>query len=122
MISPEKIDEIRRLLADGTLSQRQIAALTGISRGTVGAVASGKRSDRLPQPTDDWDMPTGPIVRCASCGGRVIAPCRLCRVRELKSADRDDRRRRAGRDFPTDADRRTHPNPADPRLGGGCRY
>ncbi|NLF06403.1 MAG: winged helix-turn-helix domain-containing protein, partial [Pirellulaceae bacterium] len=39
MISTDLIDEVRRLLREGRLSQRKIAERTGVSRGTVNAVA-----------------------------------------------------------------------------------
>lgn len=122
MISQEQIDEIRRLLAGGTLSQRQISVLTGVSRGTIGSVASGKRIDRRPRPNDDWDVAEGPIVRCPGCGGRVHSPCRLCRIRELKTAEQADRRQRADRDFPAGNDGRPRPNDADSRTAARRRY
>jgi transcriptional regulator with XRE-family HTH domain len=43
MIAPSMVDEVRRLLSEGRLSQRAIARRTGISRGTVAAIASGRR-------------------------------------------------------------------------------
>jgi hypothetical protein len=96
MISSAKVAEIRALLDAGELSQRQIATLAGVSRGTIGAIASGKRVERLPRPTDEWEE-EGPIVRCPGCGGKVYAPCRLCRVRDDKQAEIVDRRQQAGR-------------------------
>ena len=45
MLATNTIAEIRRLLAEKTHSQREIARLTGVSRGSVGAVASGRRRD-----------------------------------------------------------------------------
>lgn len=118
MVPQDKIDVIRRLLADGKHSQRQIATLTGVSRGTVGAVALGKRDDRLPRPADEWDAPSGPILRCPGCGGLVYSPCRLCRMRDLKATERADRRQTAGRDLSLVADARSRPYPADPRRAG----
>ena len=85
MLAPKIAAEVRRLLALGKLSQRKIARLTGISRGTVGSIASGKRLDRetTPQPWDDgWEEPEGPPERCPCCGGMVYMPCRLCLVRK----------------------------------------
>jgi transcriptional regulator with XRE-family HTH domain len=85
MIAAKVVTEVRRLLAEGVLSQRRISELTGISRGSVRAIASGKRPDyeALRQPADDeWDEPTGPAVRCPGCGGMVCMPCQLCRVRK----------------------------------------
>ena len=43
MLPLATVQEIRRLLDEGQLSQRKIAAQLGVSRGTVGAIASGRR-------------------------------------------------------------------------------
>lgn len=97
MISQGMVDEIRRLLADQTLSQRRIARMTGISRATVGAIASGSRPDYPIRSTADDELfapPWGPATRCPGCGGRVYLPCRLCHVRRLKRIEADRRRRR----------------------------
>lgn len=89
MISLLKVQEIERLLAAGGLSQRKIAKRTGVSRATISGIASGARPDyealrRARVQTQE--EPEGPLVRCPGCGGRVYAPCRLCRVRGLISA------------------------------------
>ena len=42
MLDKAQIDEVVRLLATG-LSQRQVAKRTGVSRGTIHAIAAGKR-------------------------------------------------------------------------------
>jgi transposase InsO family protein len=85
MIALEMVHEIKRMLAAGKHSQRQIARLTGISRATVGAIASGARPEYQPRPRDDEpERPTGPPSRCPTCGGRVFLPCRLCRIRAVK--------------------------------------
>lgn len=103
MIAPEMILEIKRCLATGKLSQRQIARQTGISRATVGAIASGKRPEYQPRPRDDEpDRPTGPPERCPGCGGRVYLPCRLCRIRAVKRREVERKRHLA-------------------RIIGGCR-
>ena len=82
MLLPDKVAEVRRLLAEGK-SYREIAAATGVSRGSVGGIATGARRDRLPMRMRDhhYDEPLGPIGRCPDCGGRVHLPCRLCRTR-----------------------------------------
>ncbi|MBX7168449.1 MAG: helix-turn-helix domain-containing protein [Pirellulales bacterium] len=110
MLSPELVLEIRRLLAEGRLSQRKIAKQLGVSRATVGAIASGKRPDYAPRlPREDEPLrPTGPPRRCPRCGGMVYLPCRLCQVRDIKQRDRDRSRVRrmiAAGDFPP----RCHP-------------
>ena len=58
-----------------------------VSRGTVGAIASGKRPNYpviVPEEEIDSSIPP---VRCRDCGGLVYAPCHLCRVRVLKARE-----------------------------------
>jgi transcriptional regulator with XRE-family HTH domain len=89
MIAPGIVNEIRRLLAEEKLGYRKIAALTGVSRGTVAAIASGKRPDydALVLDLDDGlDEPAGPPSRCPGCGGLVYMPCVLCNVRNRVTA------------------------------------
>lgn len=85
MIAPEAVEEVRRLLAEGKLSQRAIARITRVSRGTVGAIATGKRPDRQNSPrartTEELSPPAGPLQRCPGCGGMVYMPCRACQIR-----------------------------------------
>ena len=86
MILPAVIEQVKSHLADGKLSQRKIAALTGVSRGTVGAIAAGKRSDcdAVPSnPEDPFEQSAEPPQQCPGCGGTVLMPCRLCGVRRL---------------------------------------
>lgn len=87
MIAPAIVTEVRRLLAEKSHSHRRIAQLTGISRGTVGAIASGKRPDyEARRPLEDqFQDPLGPPERCSGCGGMVYMPCVLCRVREAST-------------------------------------
>ncbi len=47
MLTQTVVEDIRRLLADDQLSHRKIAQLTGVCRGTIGAIAAGKAA-RLP--------------------------------------------------------------------------
>lgn len=85
MIAPQLVADVRRLLIEERLSQRKVARLTGVSRSTIAAIATGKRPDyellqRLRE--TDWEEPTGPAARCPGCGHRVYIPCQLCRLRE----------------------------------------
>ena len=87
MIAAPVTEEIRRLLAEGRLSQRKIAQRLGVSRGTVNAIAHGKRPDYAPlrPPAHDDDgfiTPQGLFQRCPRCGGKVQMPCLACYVRE----------------------------------------
>ena len=91
MLAHETVEEVRRLLAQTPLSQRQIARLVHVSRGTVHAIARGKRRDRpdclqckmLPHPR-------GPLRRCRSCGARVRVPCLACSVRGAAARCREN--------------------------------
>lgn len=113
MVPQAKIDEVRRLLAEGK-KHREVARLADVSRGTVAGVASGKRRDYCNLPHVGEEA-TGPIVRCPGCGGRIFAPCILCRIRKQNIADRSARRRTAGRSDRIPAeDRRRN----DPTFGG----
>jgi hypothetical protein len=90
MIASERVAKIRWLLQQGRLSHRKIARRTGVSRGSVWRIASGKRPDyeKLRRPWDElWEKVPGPPVRCTGCGGMVYMPCWLCHVRKLITED-----------------------------------
>ena len=81
------VEEIRQLLEEGQLSQRKIAAKLGVSRGTVGAIASGRRGIYGREPE------AGELVlacldqvpeRCPGCGAMVYKPCLLCHTRRYQ--------------------------------------
>ena len=86
MIAPAVVEEVRSLLAEGRLSQRAIAQVTQVSRGTVGAIAAGRRPDyetlRRSRKEDTAPLPLGPRRRCRGCGAMVYMPCHACRIRE----------------------------------------
>jgi hypothetical protein len=89
MIAPNVVQEIRRLLIEERLSQRSVALRTGVSRGTVHAIARGKRRDLIPRIKDqEVEKPVGPLQRCPTCGGKVLMPCLLCRLREMQQKGR----------------------------------
>jgi predicted XRE-type DNA-binding protein len=83
MHSSAVIREIDRLIQQGVLSQRQISARLGVSRGIVSAVASGRRgmygkdSLKIHSPCVPETIPT----RCPGCGYRVYLPCIICSIR-----------------------------------------
>ena len=81
MLSKATVLEIERMLAGRIYSQRKIALLCGVCRGTVSQIATGRRV--LKEHLDyESDGPDGPAVRCPGCGGMVFMPCRLCTLRE----------------------------------------
>jgi hypothetical protein len=88
MIAPHLVEQVRQLLVEGKTSHRKIARITGVSRGTIGAIASGRRCIR-PRPTWPWEdeplVPDTPPERCPDCGGMVYMPCRACRARKAIS-------------------------------------
>jgi len=82
------VQEIRRLLEEGRLSQRKIAAKLGVSRGTIGAIASGRRGIYGKEPGREApDQACIELIaeRCAGCGARVYKPCVLCRARAYRA-------------------------------------
>jgi transcriptional regulator with XRE-family HTH domain len=89
MIASPRIEQVERLLGEGKLSQRKIAAITGIGRATVSQIARGKRRscDAFEQAQAEANEPLGPVERCPGCGGMVYTPCRLCRVRKIKAQE-----------------------------------
>ncbi len=99
MLPQIKIEQIEKLLAEGKLSQRKIAVLTGVSRGVISQVALGTRPDyegrRVPcvAPLES----NGQVARCPTCGARVYMPCRLCHLRHLEAQSRVKRYRRRAR-------------------------
>jgi hypothetical protein len=84
MLSLTQVLEVRRLLDEGALSQRAIAQKLRISRGIVGAIASGERGlfgrDEA-RPHKFTLNPSALPVRCPDCGGLVYKPCLLCAAR-----------------------------------------
>lgn len=102
MIPSALIEEVRRRLAEGRLSQRSIAQALGVSRGTVNAVAQGKRRDiptrqREHQADIGFTPPAGMPVRCPGCGGLTQMPCLLCYLRTTTDARKNVRPRHCRR-------------------------
>jgi len=91
-IAPETETEIARLL-DAGWSRRAVATATRTSRGTVDAIATGRRAAdlsaraeaarRRPEPGRGAyaDREPAAVARCGECGGLVQPPCRACAVR-----------------------------------------
>jgi hypothetical protein len=89
MLAPHVVAEIKRLLAEGTWSQRKIARHLSVSRGIVSAIASGKRPERRRTPYVGLDFipPSGTPERCPRCGALVIRPCVACQLDWLPHAE-----------------------------------
>jgi hypothetical protein len=86
MIANALVEEVRRMLAEGRLSQRKIAQTMGVSRGTVNAIARGRRRDdfsRRRQHEEDggFTPPRGMPTRCPGCGALTQMPCLVCYIR-----------------------------------------
>lgn len=83
MLPTALVHEIDRLVREGKLSQRQIAAHLNVSRGTISAIARGRRGLYGKDPLDDKSplVPALPPMRCPHCGYRVYLPCIVCRTR-----------------------------------------
>lgn len=90
MIAQGKVKEVERLLADNRQSQCAIARMVGVSRSVVGQIAAGTRPDyaarRLALQEAEYEPP-GPVGRCCGCGAKVYLPCRLCKIRAIKSEE-----------------------------------
>lgn len=91
MLAPAVVDEIQEMLRSGRLSQREIARRLDVSRGTVNAIARGKRRpgpDRRVNGSHQVLPPAGREERCPGCGGMVRMPCLMCRVRAIRERQR----------------------------------
>ena len=83
MIKNDIIRKILHLVKQGKMSQRQIAKRLGVSRGTVQAVAQGRRSEHIPAAIASavtWIVPSGKPKRCPDCGSCVKMPCLACQL------------------------------------------
>ncbi|MEM8865621.1 MAG: helix-turn-helix transcriptional regulator [Planctomycetota bacterium] len=75
MLAKTVIDDVLELLAEGKLSQRKIAETVGVSRGTVSALATGKRGVYGAEPADPEAMT---IFCCPGCNNKVCGRCVRC--------------------------------------------
>ncbi|MCC6491954.1 MAG: hypothetical protein IT424_02915 [Pirellulales bacterium] len=99
MLPQAIVMEVQRLLQEQQLSHRAIANKLGISRGTVGNIAHGRRGLNGRQPAQGTAIGLEPGAiprRCRGCGGLVYEPCLLCRARAYRSRRADLRRLRGG--------------------------
>ncbi|MGD9127376.1 MAG: helix-turn-helix transcriptional regulator [Planctomycetia bacterium] len=93
MIANATVKKVVELLEEGQLSQRQIAKKTGISRGSVGAIARGTRSASDNESHEEEMLiipPSGAPTRCHSCGRLVQQPCLACQIRAMREKREQD--------------------------------
>ncbi len=85
MLKPQVVLSILFLLKEKKFSQRKVAKMLGISRGTVGAIARGTRKlTRYLSAQEDAKVvsPQGPPRRCPLCGAKTKMPCLACQLRK----------------------------------------
>ena len=85
MLSVTIVLEIQRLLKSGRWSQRKIARMLGVSRGTVSAVARGRRKAETNRELKSIESsgfipPKGVPRRCSRCGALTKMPCLSCQI------------------------------------------
>ena len=123
MIDPAIVRQVERLLGEGRYSQRKIARMTGVSRDTVHAIASGKRPDyeaRQQEAAERGDAPfSGPPHRCPGCGRLVLMPCLACLIAREKAAGRLKRAHTGPDQAPPDLDLRPGDRARYDEIRGG---
>ena len=101
MIATALVEEIRHMLREGRLSQREIAKRLGVSRGTVNAIASGRRREQVRRPEqaeDDGFIPPTGLPKHV----QAAADWRRCHVWRVTSGRRTKLDGRSGQ-FPVGA-------------------
>lgn len=89
MLTTALVQEVDRLLREGELSQRQIASHLCVSRGTISAIASGRRGlHGRDTPLCTLSHALSTPTRCRTCGYRVYLPCLICRIRTRQHQQR----------------------------------
>lgn len=104
MLEPSVVAEVERLVAAKTLSLKKIADITHVSRGSVSAIAAGKRRIKLRKTVCAADIvegaapmrekfyyPSGPFARCPICGARVQMPCLACQIEKYADVGDDSK-------------------------------
>jgi hypothetical protein len=78
MLPIHLVHEVQRLLDEREISRREIARRLGLARGTVQAIAQGRRG-LYGREADADQRPASP-ERCPGCGKLVQMPCVYCRA------------------------------------------
>ena len=97
MLEHHLVLKVILLLNEKKYSQRQIAKMTGVSRGTVNAIARGKRKftqGKTKLKEKKKPLPRGEPRRCPLCGAMVRMPCLACTLRRIAK-----KRKRNSEDF-----------------------
>lgn len=84
MIPLWKIQQAQQLLEQDELSQRAIARLLGVSRGTINALATGKRGGHGRETPNETSPDPEPPARCPTCGRMMQMPCVWCRAMDYR--------------------------------------
>jgi transcriptional regulator with XRE-family HTH domain len=107
MLAAALVEEVDRLLTEGRLSQREIAMRLSVSRGSVSAIATGRRGLAGKEPAEEvHSVARGSVpIRCPRCGYCIYAPCLICRTRAHRARQR--RRRIEPFRAPLRSDRRS---------------
>lgn len=102
MISRKQELRILELLAAGELPHRQIAAQTGVSKGTVDRLAVEGHPRERKEPGESWRGPDKdgnidslPVADhiCPGCSNTVVLyPCRICVARQWRAINAADSR------------------------------
>lgn len=90
MLTKQQVSDIKRLLDEGELSQRRIAVHVKVSRGSVAAIASGKRGLHGREHEGDLFAQSDHAERCPGCGYMVFVPCVYCRAIEFSDRRNPD--------------------------------
>ena len=118
MLSLSVVRKIDRLLQEGKLSHRKIADRLGVGRGTVSAIASGRRGlyGKELSSKEPRSLPgQSPAERCGRCGYLVHKPCLVCEIRDFQE------RRKLVREIQAAVARIPSPRPARARTRAKSR-
>jgi hypothetical protein len=95
-IAREVVDEVKRLLALGSLPEQKIAGHLGIGYTTVKRIRRGEgryskpRSDLTAghKSMEEITAPSGPAVWCEECRATVKMPCVACQLQAIRKKAR----------------------------------
>jgi hypothetical protein len=124
MLAKKVVVEIDRLVKEGKLTHRRIAAQLGVGRSTVNEIARGRRrlfGYAAGEEAGDCEE-LEPAERCQTCGFLVHLPCLVCRTREYR--EQQKQWQKVGHPLAGKRRRRRRRSSGDGSPGGGpkrCR-